>query len=197
MCRGCSRDLRESRLWPTHDSHQARTRTPERRTSRPDLCKVLYKLFSRRGRTAGLDMGASRQCSVLSVLAKFSIQLDTSTDQDTIYHKWASVKMTFKFHFLWSTLFWLEESVSAVYSDWLRSKSEANSCSWSAAEVWRRHQELLHLNLYSRGFYLCDFSLALDKWFCLNSQPCNCVWLGAVLDVCLVVVPAVEEDPHH
>ena len=47
------------------------------------------------------------------------------------------------------------------------------------------------------GFSLCDFSLALDKWFCLNSQPCICVWLGAVLDVCLVVVPAVEEDPHH
>ena len=51
--------------------------------------------------------------------------------QDTIFHKWASVKMTLKFHFLWSTLFWLEESVSAVYSDWLRGKSEANSCSWS------------------------------------------------------------------
>ena len=59
--------------------------------------------------------------------------------QDTIYYKWASVKMTLKFHFLWSTLFWLEESVSAVYSDWLRGKSEANSCSWSAAEVWRQH----------------------------------------------------------
>ena len=25
--------------------------------------------------------------------------------QDTIYYKWASVKMTLKFHFLWSTLF--------------------------------------------------------------------------------------------
>ena len=36
--------------------------------------------------------------------------------QDTIYYKWASVKMTLKFHFLWSTLFWLEENVSAVYS---------------------------------------------------------------------------------
>ena len=66
-------------------------------------------------------------------------------NQDTIYYKWASVKMTLKFHFLWSTLFWLEESVSAVYSDWLRGKSEANSCSWSAAEVWRQHQELLDL----------------------------------------------------
>ena len=31
-----------------------------------------------------------------------------------IYYKWASVKMTLKFHFLWSTLFWLEESASAV-----------------------------------------------------------------------------------
>ena len=51
--------------------------------------------------------------------------------QDTIYYKWASVAMTLKFHFLWSTLFWLEESVSALYSDWLRGKSEANSCSWS------------------------------------------------------------------
>ena len=66
-------------------------------------------------------------------------------NQDTIYYKWASVKMTLKFHFLWSTLFWLEESVSAVYSDWLRSKSETNSCSWSSVEVWRQHQELLHL----------------------------------------------------
>ena len=45
--------------------------------------------------------------------------------------------VTLKFHFQWSTLFWLEESVSAVYSDWLRGKSEANS--WSAAEVWWRH----------------------------------------------------------
>ena len=54
-----------------------------------------------------------------------------SVDQDTIYYKWASVKMTLKFHFLWPTLFWLEESVSAAYSDWLRGKSEANSCSWS------------------------------------------------------------------
>ena len=35
--------------------------------------------------------------------------------QDTIYYKWVGVKMTLKFHFLWSTLFWLEESVSAVY----------------------------------------------------------------------------------
>ena len=38
--------------------------------------------------------------------------------------KWASMKMTLKFCFLWSTLFWLEESVSALYSGWLRDKSE-------------------------------------------------------------------------
>ena len=42
--------------------------------------------------------------------------------QEGIYYKCASVKMTLKFHFLWSTLFWLEESVSAVYFDWLRGK---------------------------------------------------------------------------
>ena len=42
-------------------------------------------------------------------------------------------------------LFWLEESVSAVYSDWLRGKSETKSCSWSAADVWRQHLELLHI----------------------------------------------------
>ena len=65
--------------------------------------------------------------------------------QDTIYYKWASVKMTLKFHFLWSTLFWLEESVSAVYSDWLKGKAETKCCSWSAADVWRRHLQLLHL----------------------------------------------------
>ena len=51
--------------------------------------------------------------------------------QDTIYYKWASVKMTLKFHFLWSTLFWLEESVSAVYSDWLRGTEELSVRSWS------------------------------------------------------------------
>ena len=61
-------------------------------------------------------------------------------NQEGIYYKWASVKMTLKFHFLWSTLFWLEESVSAVYSDWLRGKSERLK-----AEVWRRNQELFHL----------------------------------------------------
>ena len=65
---------------------------------------------------------------ILSHTGRFNSQYH---HQDTIYYKWASVKMTLKFHFLWSTLFWLEESVSAVYSDWLRGKSEANSCSWS------------------------------------------------------------------
>ena len=67
------------------------------------------------------------------------------TDQDTIYYKWASVKMKLKFHFLWSTLFSLEQSVSAVYSDWFRGKSDTKSCSWSVADVWRRHLELLHI----------------------------------------------------
>ena len=66
-------------------------------------------------------------------------------EQEGIYYKWASAKMTSKFHFLWSTLFWLEESVSAVYSDWLWGKSEAKICSWSVADVWRRHLELLHI----------------------------------------------------
>ena len=88
--------------------------------------------------------------------------------QEGIYYKWASVKMTLKFHFLWSTLFWLEESVSAVYSDWLRGKSETKSCSWSAADVWRRHLELLHI-ICTPG---SDLTFAMD--FLQNSTPFWC-----------------------
>ena len=55
--------------------------------------------------------------------------------------------MTLKFHFLWSTLFWLEESVSAIYSDWLRGKSETNSCSWSVKTT----SGITPSNLYSRA----------------------------------------------
>merc|ERR1712218_422679 len=36
-----------------------------------------------------------------------------SSPQDTIYYKWASVKMTLKFHFLWSTLFCTTEGHTA------------------------------------------------------------------------------------
>ena len=82
----------------------------------------------------------------------FWVWPNLSFNQEGIYYKWASVKMTLKFHFLWSTLFWLEESVSAVYSDWLRGKSETKSCSWSVADVWRRHLELLHI-ICTPGFH--------------------------------------------
>ena len=34
-----------------------------------------------------------------------SVHTEVTWGQDTIYYKWASVKMTLKFHFLWSTLF--------------------------------------------------------------------------------------------
>ena len=50
-------------------------------------------------------------------------------NQDTIYYK-DDIKIPFPVvHSI------LEESVSAVYSDWLRGKSEANYCSLSAAKV--------------------------------------------------------------
>ena len=34
-----------------------------------------------------------------------SAHTEVTWGQDTIYYKWASVKMTLEFHFLWSTLF--------------------------------------------------------------------------------------------
>ena len=103
----------------------------------------------------------------------YPAEIQSGGEQEGIYYKWASVKMTLKFHFLWSTLFWLEESVSAVYSDWLRGKSETKSCSWSAADVWRRHLELLHI-IYTPGVhhkYLVTLPpIAACDWMAIKCQ---------------------------
>ena len=54
-----------------------------------------------------------------------------------IFCKWLSVKMTFEFDFLWSTLFWLEESILTVSSDCLRGVAEADNMLWSNLKhIW-------------------------------------------------------------
>ena len=49
-------------------------------------------------------MVEARKCSE-QALKVFVFGLFLDADQEGIYYKWASVKMTLKFHFLWSTLF--------------------------------------------------------------------------------------------
>ena len=47
---------------------------------------------------AAAAIGEDKQCGVCR-------NNQAGVGQEGIYYKWASVKMTLKFHFLWSTLF--------------------------------------------------------------------------------------------
>ena len=60
---------------------------------------LTYDILGREDRTPVLMV------VMVSTVVMPGYRVIVSNGQDTIYYKWASVKMTLKFHFLWSTLF--------------------------------------------------------------------------------------------
>ena len=76
-----------------------------------------YLTFWRQSWVCFIEMNRENGEKVWGMMADGSTSGLQGVSQDTIYYKWASVKMALKFHFLWSTLFWLEESISCIF--WL------------------------------------------------------------------------------